>query len=93
MLRGCSSDPKRLCPSPYTQPKGQSHDKQPCRLGAGEAVWSSFIFFFKSSSANKIAINIVGFETYPKNLGLVRLENEVFAMSLLSFLPGCLLEA
>lgn len=38
-------------------------------------------------------INIVRFKTYPKNVGLVRLENEVFVMSLLSFLPGYLLEA
>lgn len=52
------------------------------------------VFFCKKSlSAAKITISIVGFKTYPKNLGLFHLENEVFARSLLSFPPGCLLEA
>ena len=52
------------------------------------------VFFCKKSlSAAKITIYIAGSKTYPKNLGLFHLETEVFARSLLSFPPGCLLEA
>lgn len=53
-----------------------------------------FIFFLKTSlSDTKITIYLVGFKTHPKTLRLFHLEIEVFVKSLLSFLPGCLLEA
>ena len=52
------------------------------------------VFFLKTSlSDTEITIYLVGFKTHPKTLGLFHLEIEVFAKSLLSLLPGCLLEA
>lgn len=63
----------------------------------GDLVWAKMlglVFFLKTSLTDtKITIYLVGFKTHPKNLGLFHLEIEAFVKSLLSFLPGYLLEA